>query len=166
MRRCAQRVETHNTRNKCFEFEDHGCNDCGCCCCCIFGSCTKTTCNVFCCLVPQGSLRTGSVFEGITDYVTAHSEDMEWLTLENVAALAYPPVDKQTKEPTGPSNLDCAVYQLENVNLMFSHTWLLWPMMFGVPAGRLRLYNSSMRQKKLAYRPECARLSMFKSRVF
>ena len=93
----------------------------------------------------QGSLRTGGVFRGISDYISDH-ESVEWFQFENVTALAHKAIDKTTKKEVGPSNLSAAVHVLEKEASMFCHVWQVDSQSFGSGQQRTRLWASCFRE--------------------
>ena len=103
----------------------------------------------------QASLRTGSVFNAIADYLLA--KDVEVFQFENVGNLAAKPVDKKTKEPLGPSNLTAVDWILQQKG-MWSHIWLLDSRLdLGSGQQRSRLWGQAFRKKDLNMSLESAR---------
>lgn len=95
------------------------------------------------CCVASGGLRTGGVFKSVIDFCCNHGSEVDFLGNENVPALATPPPDG------GPDNLTAAVWLLDTHADMYTKTWQLNPMMFGVPQSRDRLWFPSFRRKVL-----------------
>lgn len=91
--------------------------------------------------VAAGSLRTGSVFRGICDYVRKHGAELMALGLENVTSLAASP--KKDGQVIGPSNLAVCVYLLLHTCHMVTFVVEMNPRLFGVPQNRPRLYMSA-----------------------
>jgi site-specific DNA-cytosine methylase len=90
--------------------------------------------------IAGGSHRTGSVFESICKFVWTRPQ-VEWLILENVAALASPPQGSDE-----PSNLDFVVHKLAELGFR-TITFMLDPTMFGQLSSRKRLFMLSVRDK-------------------
>jgi site-specific DNA-cytosine methylase len=95
------------------------------------------------CCVASGGLRTGGVFKSVIDFCCNHGSELDFLGNENVPALATPPPEG------GPDNLTAAVWLLDTQADMYTKTWKLNPMMFGVPQSRDRLWFPSFRRKVL-----------------
>ena len=95
------------------------------------------------CCVASGGLRSGGVFKSVIDFCCNHGSEVDFLGNENVPALATPPPDG------GPDNLTAAVWLLDTHADMYTKTWQLNPMMFGVPQSRDRLWFPSFRRKVL-----------------
>ena len=112
----------------------------------------------------QGSLRTGSVFRAIANYLT--EKKVRCFQFENVIPLAAKPTQQvsgcegsKKKEPTvmGPSNLSAVVAVLRNEAGMFTHCWHLDSReQFGSGQQRQRLWGLSFRLEDLCMTEECA----------
>jgi site-specific DNA-cytosine methylase len=99
--------------------------------------------------VSEGTLRTGSVLNGIVECYKVHGKSIKFTGLENVYSLSNPPRDKDTKEIIGPSNLDATAYIFKTELKHLLHTWLLEPNFFGVPANRRRLWMTTLPEDDL-----------------
>lgn len=89
----------------------------------------------------DGSLRTGSIFVGICQYLRQRQKRVQFVVLENVPGLLLRPEE-------GPSNADTACYFLE-LDGFFIVIWLLCPRLFGVPQSRARLYFLAIEKRVL-----------------
>ena len=67
------------------------------------------------------------------------SSTVQLAQFENVPTLATPPINKATKQQSGPSNLQVVLHLLQ-IDGYFVCCWLLSPVGFGVPQHRLRIY--------------------------
>ena len=79
--------------------------------------------------IKTSSLRTGSCFRGITEYVHRHKP--RWITMENGEGLA----DK-IGHNDGPTNLECCLEILTSLGY-WCHVYLLDPTLYGEQAANL-----------------------------
>lgn len=87
--------------------------------------------------VAGSSLKTGSVFRGVLDYVKSNGQDLDFLVSENVPGLAR-------RRAGGVDNLTSAVQMLSIECDMFTKVWVLnSKKLFGVPQQRTRLWFPS-----------------------
>ena len=113
--------------------------------------------------IADGTLRTGTVYAGILDYIAkcGHA-DPEMVLLENVATFKNRPKPKiagavETKDRTSnskttdrlPSNLDMAAHFMRERCSRVLHAWQLSPELFGVPQMRNRIWMTSFRTSDL-----------------
>ena len=97
--------------------------------------------------IEAGSLRTGSVFAGITQFLKQMppAESPEIVLLENVTNLGRVPQTGAGKAQRA-SNLEKVGQVMSNELNRTLHTWSLCPVMFGVPAGRQRLWMTAIKR--------------------
>ena len=110
--------------------------------------------------VAQGTLRTGSVYGAILDYIAKCGRaDPDFVLLENVASLKNRPKAKPAIDTKGngnfktqdrlPSNLDMASLLMQQRCSRVLHAWQLSPELFGVPQMRNRIWMTSARTSDL-----------------
>ncbi|CAE7940690.1 unnamed protein product [Symbiodinium necroappetens] len=93
--------------------------------------------------VAAGTLRTGSVLQGIVRYLkTMGPKGPKFCFFENVAGLKAKAKDEQGN--VGHSNLDHVGHLLDTETDRLLHVWELDPRMFGVPQSRKRLWMTAI----------------------
>lgn len=95
--------------------------------------------------IADGSMRTGSAFQGICSYLSSKNGDAVLFgALENVAALKFGP------KGGGQSNLEVAEAKLKAAG-MWSMAIQTDPRLHGIPQSRKRIYQLCVRRSW----PEC-----------
>ena len=98
--------------------------------------------------VQSMSLRTGSVFNGLIQYLGKVQARMSVAVFENVLGLAVPRRDRKTRKQLGPSNLQVCIGKLRSKGF-HARALKLCPSLFGVPQLRPRLYFPAFYTSKL-----------------
>ncbi|CAE6966127.1 unnamed protein product [Symbiodinium sp. CCMP2592] len=112
------------------------CQDCS-----VLNPSSSTSSNRSC--VADGTLRTGSVLQGIVHYLQSTGlVGPNFCLFENVAGLKTK--TRNADGSTGPSNLDHVGHLISTKTDRLLHVWELDPRMFGVPQSRKRLWMTAI----------------------
>ncbi|CAE7437759.1 unnamed protein product [Symbiodinium sp. CCMP2592] len=112
------------------------CQDCS-----VLNPSSSTSANRSC--VADGTLRTGSVLQGIVHYLQSTGlVGPNFCLFENVAGLKTK--TRNADGSTGPSNLDHVGHLISTQTDRLLHVWELDPRMFGVPQSRKRLWMTAI----------------------